>query len=412
MSKEAKIQIIRAIVVVGFVFSILVCLAMRELFHRGYPYNTFLFDPKDRFNDFFNLQRIRYAPYEKLILVGNYFPLFYVLQIALNVAGTKAAFAVYMLGFLVFFLAYTWRQLRTSGRVQTLVNTLIFTFLTYPVLFALDRANSEIWEFALMCGFIYFFRQAEGTKAGLLLAVGGSLKPFPLLFLMLAAAERRWRDVLVCLMAVAVLSGIALRCLGPDMIGNLRGLSANLREYNRMYAAPGDEGMYFGHSLFGLLKTGIYFGARHHHGEAAVNQAVNHLAAACLVFAVLAVVGVTAYIATVEKTFWKKAALVVLAMDLLPLVSADYKLLDLFIPLFLFLNTKEKDLYDCTYTVLFALLLIPKAFYPVSGSLWSVGIVINPLLMMAMATLIIGTGLTSKRSEHVLGRRPRLALQR
>lgn len=412
MSKEAKIQIIRVIVVVGFVFSILVCLAMRELLHRGYPYNTFLFDPKDRFNDFFNLQKVRFAPYNKLILAGNYFPLFYVLQIALNVAGTKAAFAVYMLGFLGFFLAYAWRHLRTSSRIQTLVNTIIFTFLTYPVLFALDRANSEMWEFALMSGFIYFFRRAEGTKAGLLLAVAGSLKPFPLLFLMLAVAERRWRDVLVSLTAVAVLSGIALRCLGPDMVGNLKGLSANLREYNRLYAAPGDEGLYFGHSLFGLLKTGIYFGARHHHGEAAVNHAVTHLAAAYLVFAVLAAVGVTVYIAAVEKTFWKKAALIVLAMDLLPLVSADYKLLDMLIPLFLFLNAEEQDRYDRTYTVLFALLLIPKAFYPVSGSLWSVGVVINPLLMTAMAVLIIGTGLAARRSERVRGQHPQLALQR
>lgn len=407
MSKEAKIQIIRAIVVVGFVFSVLVCLTMRELFHRGFPYSTFLFDPGDRFNDFFHLQQVRFVPYAKLTLVGNYFPLFYVLLIALSVAGTKAAFAVYMLGFLGFFLAYAWRQLRTSQRGQTLVNTLIFTFLTYPVLFALDRANSEIWEFVLMCGFVHFFRRAEGTKASLLLAVAGSLKPFPLLFLMLAVAERRWRDVGVCLAAVAALSVIALRCLGPDMIGNVQGLIVNLREYNRLYATPGDAGLYFGHSLFGLLKTGLFFGARHHHST----SAVSHLAAACLAFAALAVVGVTAYIATVEKTFWKKAALVVLAMDLLPLVSADYKLLDLFIPLFLFLNSEEKDLYDRTYTVLFALLLIPKAFYPLHRSLWSVGIVINPLLMTAMASLIIGTGLKARPSGRFLNRRPPLALQ-
>ncbi len=407
MSKEAKIQIIRAVVVVGFAFSVLVCLVMRELFHRGYPYSTFLFDPGDRFNDFFHLQRVRFVPYTKLTLVGNYFPLFYVLLIALSVAGTKVAFAVYMLGFLAFFLAYTWRHLRTSQRGQTLVNTLIFTFLTYPVLIALDRANSEMWEFVLMCGFVHFFRRTEGTKASLLLAVAGSLKPFPLLFLMLPVAERRWRDVWVCLVAVAALSVVALRCLGPDIVGGVRGLIVNLRLYNHLYAAPGDGGLYFGHSLFGLLKSVLFFAERHRHSA----SAVNHLAAAWLVFAALAVVGVTAYIATVEKTFWKKVALVVLAMDLLPLVSADYKLLDLFIPLFLFLNSEEKDLHDRTYTVLFALLLIPKAFYPLHGSLWSVGIVINPLLMTAMAALIIGTGLKARPPGRFLDRRPPLALQ-
>lgn len=405
MTKEAKIQTVRAIIIVGFVFAVLVCLVMRVAFHRGFPYNTFLFDPTDRFNDFFNLHRIRFAPYAKFILVGNYFPLFYVLQIALGVAGSKAAFAVYMLGFLGFFLALAWRQLRTSGHGQALVDTLIFTFFSYPVLFALDRANSEIWEFVLMCGFVHFYRRAEGTKAGLLLAVAGSLKPFPLLFLMLAVAERRWRDVLACLGTAAVLSVAALRCFGPDMVGSLKGLAVNLAAYNRLFATPGDAGLYFGHSLFGLLKTVLYFGARHHHGAAAIN----HLAIACLVFAVLAVLGVTACIATVEMAFWKKAALVIIAMDLLPLVSADYKLLDFFIPLFLFLNAGEKDVYDRAYAVLFGLLLIPKAFYLIGGSLWSVGIVMNPLLMMAMATLIIGSGLAARRPKPALSRSPQLA---
>ena len=406
MSKEAKIQIIRSIIVAGFVVSTLLCLIMRVLLHRGYPYSTFLFDPGDRFNDFFHLQRVRFVPYTKLTLVGNYFPLFYVLLIALSIAGTKAAFAIYMLGFLGFFLAYAWQQLRLSQRRQTLINTLIFTFLTYPVLFVLDRANSEMWEFVLMCGFVHFFRRGEGTKASLLLAVAGSLKPFPLLFLMLAVAERRWRDVWVCLAAVVALSVAAFRFLGPNIIASTQGLIVNLREYNQVFAVPGDAGLYFGHSLFGLLKSISYFGARHNHNA----SAVSFLAVACLVFALFAVVGVTAYLAVVEKTFWKKVALVVLAMDLLPLVSADYKLLDLFIPLFLFLNSEEKEGYDRIYAVLFALLLIPKAFYPLSGSLWSVGIVINPLLMTAMAALIIGTGLKARYPERFLNQRLR-ALQ-
>ncbi len=397
MSKEAKIQIMRSVVVAGFAFAVLVCLVMRLVLHRSYPYSTFLFDPHDRFNDFFNLQRIRFDPYSKRSVTGNYFPLFYIVVIALSVAGKKIAFALYILGFLGFFLVYAFRNLRTPSFGQTLVNTLIFTFLTYPVLFALDRANAEMWEFALMCGYVSLFRRAEGTKASLLLAVAGSFKPFPLLFLLLPAAERRWRDIAVCLAAAAALSLVALRCLGPNMAANLRGLLLNLQVYNRVFAVPGDLGLYFGHSIFGFLKVGLYLGSRHHHSVAAVS----HLAAACLLFAALAALGVMVYVAVAEKTFWKKVALVVLAMDLLPLVSADYKLLDLFIPLFLFLNAAEKDPHDRAYTVLFALLLIPKNFYLLPGSLFSVGIVMNPLLLMAMTVLIIGSGLKARRREGV-----------
>jgi len=395
MTKETKIQTVRAIIIAGFVLAALVCLAMRVLLHRGYPYSTFLFDQHDRYNDFFNLQRIRFDPYGKSSIIGNYFPLFYVLLIALSVAGKKMAFALYMAGFLGFFLALAWRRLRTpAGALATVLNVFIFTFLTYPVLIALDRGNAEMWEFVLMCGFVYFFRRSEGTKAGLLLGVAGSHKPFPLLFLMLAIAERRWRDVLVCLGAVAALSLAALRCLGPDMAGNLRGLVGNLRLYNSAYATHGDMGLYFGHSLFGLLKAGLYFGTHNHSGAA-----VGLLASACLAFAVLAVAGITTYIAFVEKRSWKKAALVVLAMDLLPLVSADYKLLDLFIPLFLFLDAERTDPRDRVYAALFGLLLIPKAYYPLGHSLFSVGIIINPLLMLTMAALIIRDGLAARRER-------------
>ena len=397
MTKEAKIQVVRGIIIAGFVFSALLCLAMRLLLHRGFPYATFLFDPHDRFNDFFHLEHIRFHPYEKRSVVGNYFPLFYVLLIAVSVAGSRLAFALYTLGFLAFFLAYAWRHLQTGERGKTLVNTLVFTFLSYPVLFTLDRGNAEMWEFVLMCGYVFFYRRLEGMKAGLLLGVAGSLKPFPLLFLMLPAAERRWRDPAVCLAAATVLSVVSLRCLGPNMAGNFKGLLLNLDEYNRAFATQGDAGLFFGHSLFGLLKSVLYAGSRQGHDMAAVGP----LATGCLAFAVAAVAGLTVFMARVEMPFWKKTALVILAMDLLPLVSADYKRLDFYIPLFLFLNAEEKDAHDRLYAVLFGLLLIPKAVYPLTGSLFSLGVVVNPLLMMAMAALVIGSGLKARRPVPV-----------
>ena len=50
---------------------------------------------------------------------------------------------------------------------------------------------------------------------------------------------------------------------------------------------------------------------------------------------------IAAYVVLVEKEFWKKVAILVVAMLLLPHVSADYKLIHIFLPLFLFINISE-----------------------------------------------------------------------
>lgn len=62
---------------------------------------------------------------------------------------------------------------------------------------------------------------------------------------------------------------------------------------------------------------------------------------------------VTAYITRYETVLWKKVSLLVMCMNLLPYTSTDYKLLHLFIPLFLFINHQKEDKWDLVYIVLF-----------------------------------------------------------
>ena len=64
----------------------------------------------------------------------------------------------------------------------------------------------------------------------------------------------------------------------------------------------------------------------------------------------------------IETDFWKKVSLLVFIMLLFPYTSADYKLLHLFIPIVLFINNKKEEKNDLIYTILFALLLIPKNY--------------------------------------------------
>jgi hypothetical protein len=90
----------------------------------------------------------------------------------------------------------------------------------------------------------------------------------------------------------------------------------------------------------------------------------------------------------------------VIAMLLFPQVSADYKLIHIFIPLFLFINAPKPDRLDWVYVILFGLLLIPKDYYLLSKVFSDAGVadisismIVNYIVLIAMLLLIIATGL-------------------
>lgn len=104
-----------------------------------------------------------------------------------------------------------------------------------------------------------------------------------------------------------------------------------------------------------------------------------------------------------EKVLWKKIALLVIAIDLLPYTSSDYKLIHLLIPLFLYVNTSTKSRLDVVYAVLFGLLLIPKDYAYLTGDPYlRLSYVLNPLLMLALAFCIVGSGLMKAKARTLV----------
>ena len=75
--------------------------------------------------------------------------------------------------------------------------------------------------------------------------------------------------------------------------------------------------------------------------------------------------------------------LLVIAINLFPYVSADYKLIHLFIPLILFFISRSDDDSHKKYAILFGLLFIPRSFYWIMSEQGyvSASIILNPLIM-------------------------------
>ena len=98
---------------------------------------------------------------------------------------------------------------------------------------------------------------------------------------------------------------------------------------------------------------------------------------------------------------WEQVTLLTVALVVLPSSSGDYRLLHFLVPLALFLRLGAGSRLRWWYAVLFALLLVPKAFVLLRPDGTNLGVVLNPLVMLLLAAMVVGTGvarLARKRS--------------
>jgi hypothetical protein len=152
----------------------------------------------------------------------------------------------------------------------------------------------------------------------------------------------------------------------------------------------GHGGLAFGHSLFGLIKIIYQHLAPESFGDAGNIQRLSTIYSwgAMISLGLLSL-----YFIRQRDFFWKRVALLVLAMNLIPHVSGDYKLLYLFIPLSLFLGEKESEEDDIAFSLILGLLLIPKAYASFAPSGLNLGVVLNPLIMLMGVLLIMRRGI-------------------
>jgi hypothetical protein len=278
--------------------------------------------------------------------------------------------------------------------------------MSYPFLFTIDRANAELYTFLFLCGFAYFYNSLNHYKslfALICLSLAIAMKPFPAIFLVLLASEKKWKNILYVIIFAILITIFSMMCFQGGFLENIQGLRRNQAMFVKNYAI-GSQGWPYGVSLFGLIKviTGFILKVCSHLGLASDTQQVFFDLVSLLLkpysLLSLIIVGlVSLYILNKEKILWKKLALLVFVMAVIPPTSADYRLLNLFIPLAFFINESRSSKFDLAYLILFGLLLIPKNYFIIPAMTdmgLSIGVIINPLLMLIFGFLIIKEGLS------------------
>lgn len=385
-----KLQVILFIMFVGFLIAGIYYYWQTVYLSRSYPYNTFLCVPWDRFTDYSNMvlmcadlnpyhtgSQSGYPPF------GNFF--FYLFSF-LPVSFGFALFVTLPL----FYLASTvFRLLQGLPTFFRFTASLAFLF-AYPVLFAFDRGNLDLWIMSALGLFLEFYESPSKRLRDLSvvgLAVAISLKIYPAPFLLLLLKERRYLDSF----KVVVLIGFLTIFSASAFNG---GAATAIVDFLRMLSTTGNEVK--GRLLYASSNVGMFYAADIVFAKTALPAASDLLKGAYSIFSLCFLAFFLSLVAVSRLRAWASATCIAAVVCLVPSLSNDYRLLLLLMPLLMLINSRTP--WNATHLAIlcvFGLLLVPKNYLLLLPGVerGDIGIssILNPLLLIALLVLALRT---------------------
>ena len=386
--KSKRVRLLVTIVLVGMVVSIAFHYVGAYWFGWGYPRSTFLFRPEDHLNDWNNTYGYAQALFHGQPAPFVYFPFAFLVTGLATLLPIQVGLALMIVLFLEV-LALMLRRWVVDLEEHSLVRlqyVFILVALSYPVLMALDRANQELLVFLFIAGFLYFlYVRKPAWLAAVFLAAAIAYKLYPAVFLLLLLAERRVRLVVLTIVVALAMTaaGTALLALvGGYSLSTIWQMNSAEKARYQMIQVTNRGGIQHSHSLWGMTQVpGLLKGTSSTH-----LQTTLYSLAVAAIFLLIAV-----HVVFREKERWKQVLLVTVAAILLPFVSGDYTLIQLYFPLLFFVNSPRVSRWNLAYVAMFAILLVPVDYHYLSlaDDGVSISVIVYPLALMALAVLAV-----------------------
>ncbi|MFA7658053.1 MAG: glycosyltransferase 87 family protein [Candidatus Gastranaerophilaceae bacterium] len=408
MNKENKVTLVSNIILVGFFLAVIFHYVLGFYMGMKPPFNSFVYPAYKAFCDFKDVLPFvqNLAPYKEVTPWIAYFPLAYIFMFPFTLIKSKViAYLIFASGFMAFLIYMDIKVFsgKSLTKLQNFQNIFIITFLSYPVLFNLDKGNFDMFLFIVLALSVYCFKSEKYLLSAILLAIENAIKPFPLLFLLLFLFKKRYKEFFLSLILTGLLIIGGFMVLRGDFFNQIVVFIQDLELFKLGYVYGNDNnmGLNFTSSLFMPLKWAFCkLGSHPAMSPFLFERIYNWL------WNIITVIIV--FFTWKEKIFWKRISLLTFYMLLMPYLVFDYKLIFLFIPLWLFAEVKESSRFDLIYTILFGLLLIPKSAIiinplyiknpdiiyflmstPHSWSQIGISVILNPLIMILFIGLII-----------------------
>lgn len=397
--QRKRVRIIYLFVIAGFILSTCQYLVMS---YYGFYSNVFdyLFSPigLGLFDDFTNPNMYVQDnnPYALRASFVSQFPFLFRLASLFSTLPKTLSIFIFLLIFIVFFMIFCWKNIPFSDNAIIVKYVLVLSSLTYPFLFCLNRGNYEIILFIFLATFIYLYKQGKVYQSIPFLSLAISLKPFPSIFIILLLSDRKYKPAFYTLLFAFLITVASYASFKGGILENFKLHIYTLQLYNNDYAI-GNAGLGYCNSAFCGIKTVVAF-----FNSQNLNSFTQWFFKLYTLGALIFFAFISIYIYFVEKEFWKKVALLVFCMNILPHVSADYKLIHVFIPLFLFVNKTETDDRDLLYALIFSLMLISKSYYyfrfdpslNIIPYVVNSAVILNPIIMIMGIIIIVFSGLS------------------
>lgn len=393
MEKSQKVTILSSIILVGFVFGVIYHFILSHYFNYGTTYNSFLYPSSFAFCDLFSiLPYIKdFKPYQEITLWVVYFPLTYILMLPFAfIKNAILSYCIYISGFVAYLIFMNIKSFYCTdlSKLQNFRNICIITVISYPFLYILDKGNFDMFLFIFFGLWAYAFKTEKYRLSAVLLGIINAIKPFTVMFLLLYLFKKNFKDFFLSTILTAMLVVGGFMFFQGGFVNQIKIFMANLESYRTVYTLGSDMRMGFNSSIFIPLKTILLYFSNDLFSSFLPVKIYDYI---CYV-----ITAITMFFVWREKIFWKQLTLLICNFLLLPYMTYDYKLLFLFIPIWLFVNEKGKFKLDLAYIILFALLFIPKniiIFLPSINNnlnIWlSLSAIVNPIIMIILSSLIL-----------------------
>jgi hypothetical protein len=389
--KEEKTSLLVLIIVAGFFVAVVYHYVMGYYLGKPWPYNTFLHRPDVRFWDFqlvveqsAALDPFRYdiggfagAPFAQFI--GYLFSI---------IKATWLQLCVFFGSFFIVFILMAKHYLygiKSKLASHQWLAIFAITFMTYPVIFAMDRANFDLLVCILLLLFAFTYASQKYKASTVFLALAIAIKPLIFILGLIYILDKRYKDILLVVFNAVFLSALSLALFKS-------GLFAEAQKYFSMllgtfsYLAAGSQ-QAFTSDLYGMLTVVIQFIGQGLGREIYLPDYTQ----ARIIYAVLAAIVFIYFVIYLWKNrlpLWQVLSALTILLILLPFNSADYHLTYLFVPMLMYLGFKEQTRNELLIIILWGLLLIPKNYYTLQ-SFQNIGVIINPLLLIGLLISII-----------------------
>jgi hypothetical protein len=196
--------------------------------------------------------------------------------------------------------------------------------LAYPLWYELKQGNIEICVWLLIATGVWAFCKGRGYAAATCFGIAGSMKIIPFIFLGLLLTARRYREIAFAGLAAIVTTVLSLSLVGPGILNTWRSVQESLATFRLIYILHlRSEEIGFDHSLFAIYK-------RFYHPLPSPGP-LGHIADVYL--AVAALCGIGLYILRIRHLpIINQVLCLTVASILLPPISFDYTLLQLYVP--------------------------------------------------------------------------------